>query len=157
MFVPSWHFTEPSKKLTPEWCMEAVNYLWYNTNNMNLLHGKDISEIEGYRNGDFDMKPFVRMFKSLRKDLAKAEKHSNSKEFLKQMDISGKMGLEFNCLPLLPEKFNSAEAVTSKIPVEVSVNATDPLAIKKKEQDINFIKNKSTVEMEVQDVADRIG
>jgi len=156
-FIPSWHFRTASEKLTAKWCMEAVNYLWYNTNNLNLLHGKDIAEIEGYASGEFDMRPFVKMFKSLRKDLVKHGKTSNTKDFLKQMDLSGKMGLEFNCLPLLPEKLNSAVAVTSKIPVEISVNATDPLAIEKKQRDINFIKNKALVELEMTEVTDRLG
>jgi hypothetical protein len=156
-FIADFHYEKPSEKLKPEWALKAVQYLWYNTNNRNLLAGKNIREIDEFYSGDIDMRRFIKLFKSLKKDLAKNGKLDNSKEFLKQMDISGSYGLEFNPLPMLTEKMNSAITVITKSPVEVTVNAVDALALEKKQRDINFIKNKALYEMELADVADKLG
>ncbi len=156
-FIPNFHFTPPSQKLNADWCLKVVNYCFYNSNNINLLAGKNIEEIDGYASGDFSMKPFLKMFKSLKKDLAKNGKLDNTKEFLKNMDLGSSLGLDIEPLPLLPEKLNAAVAVVSKIPVEISCNATDLQAIEKKQKDINFIKNKPLYEAQMQEVADRLG
>lgn len=156
-FIPSLHFAPPSKKMNKSWAKEVLTYYYYNSHNMNLLHGKNVAEIDGYASGDFDMRPFLKMFKSLKKDLVKHGKIDNTREFLKQMDVGSKMGFEAEPLALLPEKLNSAIAVTTKVPIEIVVNATDPLAIEKKQKDINFIKNKPLAEAKIQEVADRLG
>ena len=66
-FIPNFHFTDD--KMNKEWCMDVVNWCYYNCRNMSLLHGKDVREIEGYASGDFDMTPYVKIFKSKRKRL----------------------------------------------------------------------------------------
>lgn len=152
-FIPAFHFEKPSSKLTKEWAMKAVNYYINNTANRNLLHGKNLKDIEGYATGDFDMTPFIKIFKSLRKQLTKEK----AMQAAGMLNGDSKVGMEFTPLPLLPEKINSAISILSKIPVEVSCNASDPTAIEKKQRDINFIKNKPLIEAEIQDLYDRAG
>lgn len=153
-FIANFHFDNPSQKLSKEWAMKVVNYCCYNTRNKGLLEGKNIEEIDGYATGDFDMKPFLRMFKSMKKSLAAMGKDTNLK------NISGNdnpLGIEITPFPLIPEKLNSAEAIVSKIPVEISCVANDPLAIEKKKKDIEFIKNKPAIEADLQEISDRLG
>jgi len=156
-FIADFHFENPTSKLSKEWALKAIKSLWYNTNNRNLLHNKDVIEIDQYYSGDINMRPYVKLFKTLKKDLNRNGKGHNTNEFIKGIDFSGGGGMEFNPLPLIFEKANSAISIITKSPVEVSVNAIDPLALEKKAKDINFIRNKRLFEMELADVADRLG
>lgn len=148
-FIPYFHFDKPSEKLTKEWCRKVIDYIWYNQENKSLLDGKDIKEIEGYAAGDFDMAPYKKIFKSLSKN-----KNIPNGQGEATLD---RIGLEFEPLPLLPEKINSAVSLVSKIPIEVECRAIDPLAIEKKAEDIRFLKNKPLMEAKIQDIADRMG
>jgi hypothetical protein len=148
-FIPHFHYAKPSEKLTKEWCRSIIDYIWYNQENKSLLDGKNVSDIEGYASGDFDMEPYKRIFKSLSKN-----KNIPNGQGEATLD---RIGLEFEPLPLLPEKLNSAVSLVSKIPIEVECTALDPLAIEKKAEDIRFLKNKPLVEAQMQDVADRLG
>lgn len=128
-FIPNFHFRPSAEKLTQEWAMEAVNWCWRNTANRNLLDGKNVDEIIQYSTGDIDMTPFKRIYKSLRKSIMNQNK--NTPEFVQSASGTSPLGIDFEPLPLLPEKLNSAEAIVNKIPVEVSCNATDPYALEK--------------------------
>ena len=150
-FLPSFHYTPASEKLKPKWALEAIHYLYHNMDNKSLLSGKNVTEIDGYANGDFSMKPFRGLFKSQRKRMELESQAAFDK------NTNNPLGIDFTPLPLFPEKLNSAESIVAKIPVEVSCVANDPLAVEKRKEDINFIKNKPLVEAEIQDVADRLG
>lgn len=154
-FIPALHFEKPQEKLTPEWALKAIQYYYYNMDNKSLLHGKDIDEIQEFATGNIDMKKFTKIFKSIRRNLEKTNAAPNLMH-----NYTGRGGAaeyEFEPLSLIAEKINSAVAITSKIPVEVSCQATDPLAIEKREKDINFLKNKPYVEAELIPIADKLG
>lgn len=148
-FIPEFHFRPASSKLTAEWCKEAIHYYYNNTSNVNLLEGKDTEEIDAYSKGEFDMTPFKRMFKSLKKKLKQNSNPNTVKE-----DTS--LGLDWTPLPLITTKLNAAVSVVHKIPIEINCKAIDPLAAKKKNQDLTFLKNKPKLEEDLQDISDRL-
>jgi hypothetical protein len=150
--IPHFHFVNPLKKTTPEWCMEAVNYYWFNTSHKGLLDGKNIKQIEDYAKGDFDMKPFMRMYKSIAKKLTEQITSTNA-DVLINNDANG---IDFMPLPLIPAKLNSAISLTQKIPIEVTCKANDSLAMKKKQEDIDFLLNKPALEQDLQEFADKL-
>lgn len=156
MFIPSFHFVDPAQKLTEEWCMEAVNDVYYQTNNRNLLEGKKIAEILGFASGEYDMTPFYRMFKSIEKKMKTAPRNPDGSVLASHMSNFSTQGIEFNCVPLIPIKLNSAVATVQKIPVEVEVVAQDGLAMKKKKEDLTFLRNKPMIEADLQPIADRL-
>ena len=155
-FIPSFHTSfSPSEKLTSEWCNEAIQYCWYNSNNKTLLHDKNIEEINQYASGQFDMTPFKRMFKSLRKSLDEKNRNNNIKiaSLVPEQDTTG---LDWSCYAIIPPKINSARAIIDKIPEEISVTALDPLAAKKKQDDITFLKNRPAIKNDLQEIADNL-
>ncbi len=156
LFIPSFHFVNPDEKLKPEWCQLVINYHYYNSNNRNLLAGKNVKEIDEYAAGDFDMTPFKKQFTSMRKKLANAQKNPDGSMGQWAQDINT-IGVEFTPLALIPIKLNSAITNIMKIPVDPIVVAQDSLAMKKKEEDIQFLKDKPVIEADLQDIADRLG
>lgn len=155
-FIPYLHFDHPDSKLTSKWCMKAVNYYYFNTHNVSLLSGKDINKIEQYATGNIDMKPFKRMFTSLRKsiDNAAATMNGVSKDnFINNID---KTGLSWEPLALIPQKLNSAIATIQKILIEIQCVAQDGLAMQKRKEDIEFLKNKPLIEADLQEIADQM-
>lgn len=156
-FIPSFHRIDPADKLKDKFCLDVINYYIRNTRNYNLLWDKNIFEIEGYAKGDFDMRPFKRMFKS---DADKL-KHNQSEHQNEATNINNGLnrtaiGFDYTCLPMIPEKLTSAEAIMQKIPIEITCKALDPLAIEKKQSDVNFLKNKPKIEQQLQPLADKI-
>lgn len=152
-FIPSWHFVNPEEKLKSDWCWQAVNWCWYHSNNKNLLHGKNIDEIEGYASGNFSMREFRRMYKSESRKMV--EEDQGRRIDTRLDDTYGRIG--FVPLPLIPTKLNSAIAIVQKVPVEITITAQDALAILKKNEDVNFLKNKPALEGQLQEIADKMG
>lgn len=136
--------------MTPKWFHEARLMCWNHGNCKGLLDEKDVKEINAYAVGNYSMRPYKMMFKSQQKALANQDANGG---FYNTQDspIDG-----FVCTPLINVKINAARALVSKIPEEVDVRAQDPLAIKKKEEDINFIVQKPKLEAELQDIADQM-
>lgn len=155
-FIPAFHFDKPEDKLTPEWCRKAVNYLFYANNNLSLLAGKNVKEIDGFTSGNFDMKEFKMMFKSMRKKLQGQPTGPDGQMASWTNDINT-VGVRFEPLALIPIKMNSAVNNIYRIPVDVTCTAQDALAMKKKKEDIEFLKKKPEMEAELQDIADRMG
>lgn len=158
LFIPAFHRVPPADKLKEKFCLDVINYYVRNTRNYNLLWDKKVFEIEGYAKGEFDLRPFKRMFKSDADKLKNnsSEQHNeltNRNEGINKTAI----GFDYECLPLLPEKLNSATAIIQKKPIEITCKAFDPLAIEKKQADVNFLKNKPEIEAQLQQVADSIG
>lgn len=153
--IPYFHFDKPSTKLSTEWALKAIDWCYYNTDNRTLLHGKKINEIEEFTAGEFDLTPFQKMFKSIKKkmDANRGMNNMLTPEQIRNFDDSG---LTWSCLPLIPAKFNSAVSIVQKIPIEVSCTAMDALAMQKKEEDLTFLKNKPIIEEELQDFADQL-
>ncbi|MBP7109702.1 MAG: hypothetical protein KBA90_14175 [Chitinophagaceae bacterium] len=155
-FIPSLHFDNPDSKLSSAWAMKCVNYYYYNSNNVNLLENKDIKEIEEFSTGDIDMTRFKKMFTSLNKALKEAGRGmagAPNKHYLADKD---KTGLSWKPLKLIPQKLNSATATIQKILIEIQCIAQDGLAMKKRKEDIEFLKNKSLIEEDLQDLADQM-
>jgi hypothetical protein len=139
-FLPGFHFRPESEKLSREWCHEAIQYYYYNNHIKNLLEGKNVEEIEGYASGNYDLKPYKRMFRSLRNQ-AVAESNPNiSKEEIIKLDTTG---LQIDRVALIPPKLNSAIATQQKIPLEIIATCLDALAQKKKEEDLDFLRTKN--------------
>ena len=156
-FIPSLHFESPEKKLTSEWCLEAKGVYYHNSVNKNLLSGKKIKEIDEYADGNFSMTPFLRMFKSNRKLMEKngavLPTGVINEDFIAN---NSTVGIEWKPLPLIPIKLNSAVSTVQKIPIEVECEAMDAVATKKRDDDILFLKNKPTIEAELQPIADEL-
>ncbi len=156
-FIPAFHRVPPADKLKEKFCLDVINYYVRNTRNYNLLWDKKVFEIEGYAKGEFDLRPFKRMFKS---DADKI-KNNISDDVNERTNINGlnnrtAIGFDYECYPLIPDKLNSAEAIVQKKPLEITCKAFDPLAIEKKKSDVNFLVNKAKVENELQPVADAL-
>ncbi len=140
-FIPSYHLGySASAKLSSKWCNEALKYTWYNSNNKSLLQGKNVEQIRQYASGKFDMTPYKRMFKSLRKNIEKNNDNNPSMSF-SETDTTG---LDWSCFAIIPPKLNSAISIIQKIPVEITCTAIDPLAAKKKKEDIAFLKKQTS-------------
>lgn len=153
-FIPNFHLVPAAQKLTPEWCREAINYYWHSGNNKSLLHGKKVNEIEEYFSGDINMRNFMAMYKSVKKRMVDKETDPNKRWLLNnEPDMDEIVFLPFS---LICSKLNSAIAVLQKIPDEVSCTAADALAMKKKKEDITFLKNKPALEEQLQEIADQL-
>jgi len=153
-FIPYFHFENPSKKLTPEWCMEVVNFCVRNGSNYNLLEGKAVDEIESWASGNINMTPFKRMFKSIRKSIDDSQKGIDGLTPLS--NIKDTTGLSWEPLPLIPNPLNSAVSTIQKIPIEVQCVAQDGLAMKKRKDDVEFLKSKPLIEQDLQELADQL-
>lgn len=142
-FIPSLHFRPAKSKLTKEFCQDVINYYYYNNQLVNLLEGKDVDEIEQYTTGEIDMKPFMRMFRSLSKQLTARNNPNISKRDLDAM-VNTKLSWN-DPLALIPPKLDSAVAISQKQPMDITVTCQDPLAQKKKQEDLDFLKNKQKI------------
>lgn len=149
-FIPYFHFENPEKKMMTGWCLDAVNWSYHQYPNVNLLDGKNTDEIEQYFTGNIDMTPFMRMFTSIKKAMAK----SNDKNYItSKID---KTALSWAPLALIPQKMNTAISTVHRVPFEILCEAQDALAMKKKKEDIDFLKNKELIEEDLQDIADQL-
>lgn len=151
-FIPAFHYLSPIAKVTDrDFATKCIGYYFYNTRNYSLLENKNVVNIEEYSSGDISMIPFKRIFKS---EVKRMQENQNPNVIT---NYNTAIGIDYTPLPLIPDKMNSAVAIIQKIPIEISCVATDPLAIEKKQSDVNFIKNKPAVEADLQQVADRLG
>lgn len=154
-FIPAFHFDKPEDKLTPEWCQKVINYHFYAAFNKSLLFGKNVKEIDEYTTGDFDMREFKMMFKSMRKKMQGQPTGPDGQMASWTNDINT-VGVKFAPLALIPIKMNSAVNNIYRIPVDITCTAQDALAMKKKKEDIEFLKMKPEMEADLQDIADRL-
>ncbi len=145
-FIPSFHFMSPEKKLTAEFCKAALDHSWHNRGHKSLLEGKNVPEIEQYSSGNIDMRPFKRMYKSIKREF----KENNPDMEGSEIPMSE---FPFVKYPAIPPKLNSVVALIQKIPFEVACVATDPLAATKREEDVLFLKTKPAREESLQDFA----
>lgn len=150
-FIPQFHFEPAADKLKPEWANKVINYYWYNMLLVNLLDGKNVTEIDGFSNGNYDLTPFKKIFKSLRKQEAARRNGSIPAQDIALMDTTG---LQWDRVPLIVPKLNSAIATIQKIPIEITCSCQDPLAQKHKQEDLEFLKNKPEMEAVVQPLYD---
>ena len=155
-FIPYFHFDAPSTKLTPEWCMKAIQYHYYSQSNINLLAGKKVRQIDEYATGDFDMLPYKRMFKSMQKKLQNAPKNPDGSltDWSQNLDT---IGIDWEPLALIPSVLNSAIENMMRLPMDVTCKAQDSLAMKKRKEDIDFLKAKPEIEADLQPLADELG
>jgi hypothetical protein len=158
-FIPSFHFENPADKLKPEWAMKAVNYLYYSNANFNLLWGKKVRQIDDFASGDYSMVPFMRMFKSMHKKLQTAPKQPDGSfaNFQNNFDTTGLGDWDDLQLSLIVSVLNSAIENMMKLPMDVTCEAQDSLAMKKRKEDIDFLKAKPEIEADLQPLADEMG
>lgn len=136
--------------------MEVVYGLVKGYTYNHLLHKKKIDEIDEFSSGNLNMTRFKRMFTSIKKSMDTSQRNvdgSLNENIINNVD---KTGLSWEPLPLIPQKLNSAHANIQKIPIEVTCVAQDGLAMKKKNEDIEFLKNKPLIEEDLQDIADQM-
>lgn len=136
-FIPSLHFRPAKEKLTKEFASDVIDYYYYNYGLKNLLQGKNVNEIEGYATGDYSLTPFKRIFRSLRKQQKEGQNANIPQGQIDNMDTTG---IQWTTVPIIPPKLNSAIAIAQKRPLEVTCTCQDPLAIKKKKEDLEFLK-----------------
>lgn len=156
-FIPEFQLIPSSEKLNKDWCKKAVDYYWYNSNVKSLLWDKKIALIEEFFTGDIRMERFMSMFKSLKKKYTDKMKVTG-RDLIGGEDIDIDIhNIIFQPYPQIQNKVNAVSALTQKIPIEISCTAIDVDAIKKKEEDIQFLKNKPALESELGDLADQLG
>lgn len=148
-FVPALHFEK--NKLTSEWANSVVGYYWTHNYRKNLLDGKDVAEIDGYAEGNYDLKPYKRMFIDGRIQAAAESNINITKEDIARMD---KTGIQYGRVALIAPKLNSAIATQQKIPLEILVTCLDALAQKKKQEDLDFLRNKEKMKEVLQPLYD---
>lgn len=149
-FIPSFHLVPSSQKLNPKWCKMAMDYYWNNTNIKSLLWDKNIDQIEQFATGAIKMRPFTAMYKSIKKKMLAKE---NNRFLQNEPDLDN---IAFQPFPLIQPKLNSAISLTQKIPVEISCVANDALAMKKRKEDINFLKEKPKYEQQLKEIAEEM-
>lgn len=148
-FIPAFHLlTKAEDKTKPEWFKLAMQHHWYQTDNISLCNGKNVDEIDQYSEGRFSMKPFK---KSLKKEKKVEFDESGEKE---DDDLNDSI---FEPLPLLPNKFNAAEAIVHKVPVDIGVKAMGALAFANKSEDLNFLRNKPKFAASMKGMTDTLG
>ena len=152
-YIPSFHLGySATEKLTDKWWEEAMQHCYYQSNNVNLLEGKKVKEIDDYASGDFSMIPFKKMFQSLKKnDLDTAAQNRRDDEDEKNGKSTG-----YEPLPLLPRRLGSAQSLIERVPIEVTAEAMDALAWEKKEKDVQFLKHKPEFEAQLQELSDKM-
>ena len=155
-FIPSFHFVNPSEKMKAPWCMQVVNHHVKGFTYQNLLQRKNVAEIEEFSSGYINMNRFKKMFKSIKKSMDTGMKNVDGSINENLVNNADKTGLSWEPLALIPQKLNSAHANIQKIPIEVSCIAQDGIAMKKKKEDIEFLKNKPLIEEDLQDIADQL-
>lgn len=158
-FIPELHFVPPSEKLTSEWCDKVIQFYYRNTNNLCLLQDKRVWEIENYASGNIDMKPFKRLYKSIKKKMDQNSMDGNINSTTNYLYNNGNVNddeMQFNPLPLIPTPLNSAQAILQKIPVEITCTALDALAATKKKEDVTFLKNKPQVENDINELTSQM-
>lgn len=152
-WIPAFHFVPAEQKLTKEWCDKIVGHYVHQNHLINLLRDKNVDEIEGYANGDFDLKPFKKMFRSLRAQMSQ-QGHPNIDQ--KSLDALDTTGITWERVALIPPKLNAAIGNLQKIPIEISATCVDPLAQKKKKEDLEFLRNKPLMEDAMQGLYDQL-
>lgn len=148
-FIPAHHFMPAEDKLTDKFWKDAIDYHWHNTNLKSLLADKDVDEILEYATGDIDLKPFMNMTKTLKKDIQ--ERFPRGFKGADEVQL-----MQYIKYCPLPAKINSATAIVSKIEPEITCTALDALAEAKKTEDLMFIKNKPEVEADLQGLYDKL-
>jgi hypothetical protein len=151
-FIPFFHFFPASEKLKPEFCAEIISYYWFSNDRRNLLDGKDVEEIDGFSNGDYDLRPYETMFRAKR-DQARQGNYSMSKD---QKSMLYKTHIPISRVALIPPKLNSGIATQQKIPIEILATCMDALAQKKKQEDLEFLRTKKKAEDELQPLYDSL-
>lgn len=150
-FIPAFHFVPAANKLKKEWWDKVVGHYIYQNNLTNLLWGKNIKDIEGYSTGDFDLTPYKRMFRSLRAQMSQQNNPNVPKEVWDKLDTTG---ISWERVAPLPPKLNAAIGNLQKIPIEISATCVDPLAQRKKKEDLEFLRNKPLMEDALQPLYD---
>jgi len=158
-FIPSFHFVDPKEKLTVDWAMRVVQYHYYTQANFNLLWGKKVRQIDDFSSGDYSMVPYMRMFKSMQKKLMTAPKQPDGSyaDFQNNFDTTGLGDWNDLQISLIVSVLNSAIENMMKLPMDVTCEAQDSLAMKKRKEDIEFLKAKPEIEADLQGIADEMG
>lgn len=156
-FIPSFHFESPEKKLKPEWCKKSIDYYWYNSNVKSLLWDKKIALIEEFFTGDIKMDRFMSMFKSMKRKYDTKLKETG-RYIIANDDIDVDIqNIIFQEYPQIQNKVNAVISLTQKIPIEINCTAIDASAMKKRKEDIEFLKNKPALEADLDDLAAQMG
>lgn len=151
MFIPAFHFINPKDKLSPKWANEVVNFYYWSGRRINLLDNKDVEEIDGYAEGNYSLRPYRTMFRSMR-DQMRAELDPNvDREHIRRLDTTG---IQMDRVALIPPKLNSGIATQQKIPIEILATCLDALAQKKKQKDLDFLRTKAEMEQVLQPLYD---
>lgn len=151
--IKSYHYDQ--NKLTDEWCRKVADHVYFHGGCTNLLHSKNITEIEQYSTGNIDMRPYMRQFKSINRKVNKLGKANNGMQETNKQEMD-KINNSFIPLSLITVKLNSATHLIHKVPFDISVEALDSLADEKRERDINFLKNRDKIQAIAQDMSDQL-
>lgn len=152
-FIASFHFDSPDSKLSMEWAKKAIDYYYHNSGNRNLLADKNVPEIDSYSSGNFSMIPFKKMFKSMANKLKGAQIGMDGQPMDSNIDT---IGIDWTQYAIIPAVLNSAIENIVKLPMDITCTAQDALAMKKRKEDLDLLKNKPIIEEDLQDIADQM-
>lgn len=150
-FIPALHFRPAAEKLTPEFCKEVVGFYYHNSRLRSLLHDKNVEEIESYASGNFSMKPYRRLFPSLRRQEGIMNDPNISAEDKARRD---KTNIQWEPVAMIVSKLNSAISAVQNRAMDITATCLDPLAQRKKAEDLEFLKNKNKMESVIQPLYD---
>lgn len=152
-FIPSFHYEISSDKLTDEWCKKAVNYAYTNGQMKSLLSGKNVQEIVTFAEGNFDLTFARKITNSYRKQIKNANGGKISKEVFDRLD---KTGVPYEQINVITPILNTAISVIDQRPVEITFTCQDPLAFKKKKEDLDLLRNSVKIQQEMQPIYDEL-
>jgi hypothetical protein len=156
-YLPAQHFVRPEEKLTKEWAIEMSRYYYYHGNMVSLLHGKDVSRIELFAEGNQPMDEFRKMYKNSTKKKATTIEDENGLATVINVEREDVTGIDWDPLDLLNQPLNSAISLIHKQPIEVEATAIDGLAITKKKNDRDLIRTKAKNEKIMAPISQQLG
>lgn len=145
--IPQIHYRPAEEKLTRKWWAEAMNLYVHNGGLRYLTHGKDVKKIEEFASGNFDTSFANEVLITFRKDWYAKNGMPSPEEQRKE-----KVKKTKNAVALLPPKLQSAESMLQKQSFEVNVQCLDPLAQKRKQKDLEFLREKPKMEAEMREM-----
>lgn len=155
--MPDFHYVPAEQKLQKQWLKQASDYWCMGGRMRGLLEGKNVREIKEYSSGRFSLQFVRNLFKSLRKQAAKAS-NSNNQPFGVNgaTNIVDPTGISWECVPFIEKRLTPAIAAMEKIPFEFRPKCMDATAAKRKKEDLDFLRAKPEIEAELQPLADSL-
>jgi hypothetical protein len=153
------HLIDPELKDNAWAATEIMNNYYYGGAE-SLLDGKDPETIRLYATGNQPVSKYKRMFRKLAKtgsSVAATDGNPVMPTGGAGIPLKDMSGIDWQPLALMNQPLNSGIAIVTKMPIYVKCTAIDPLAKSKKEQDLDFIRNRPFLDAHLTQIAAMMG